>query len=77
MKTMKKILILMLGILNIINCLAGTKKRDTNNNEGEMEKILFINGSPNRDGNTAALAKVLLEGRKYETIKLNDYRLNL
>ena len=25
----------------------------------EMEKILFINGSPNRDGNTAALAKVL------------------
>ena len=41
-----------------------------------MEKILFINGSPNRDGNTAALAKVLLEGRKYETINLNDYRLN-
>lgn len=76
MKTMKKILILMLGILTIINCLAGTKKSDSNNNEVEMEKILFINGSPNRDGNTAALAKVLLEGRKYETINLNDYRLN-
>ncbi|MGM9687598.1 MAG: flavodoxin family protein [Alloprevotella sp.] len=66
-----------------------------------MEKILFINGSPNRDGNrtnserrdqdflglsrvvseegkanTAALAKVLLEGRQYETLNLNDYRLN-
>lgn len=41
-----------------------------------MEKILFINGSPNRDGNTAALAKVLLEGREYETLNLNDYRLN-
>lgn len=54
---------------------AGTKS-DSNNNEVEMEKILFINGSPNRDGNTAALAKVLLEGRKYETINLNDYRLN-
>lgn len=26
MKTMKKILILMLGILTIINCSAGTKK---------------------------------------------------
>ena len=42
----------------------------------KMEKILFINGSPNRDGNTAALAKVLLEGREYETLNLNDYRLN-
>ena len=42
----------------------------------KMEKILFINGSPNRNGNTAALAKVLLEGREYETLNLNDYRLN-
>ncbi|MGN0033589.1 MAG: flavodoxin family protein [Candidatus Limimorpha sp.] len=52
-----------------------------NNNEQitddtKMEKILFVNGSPNRDGNTAALAKVLLEGREYETLNLNDYRLN-
>ena len=46
------------------------------NNEVKMEKILFVNGSPNRDGNTAALAKVLLEGRQYETLNLNDYRLN-
>lgn len=42
----------------------------------ETGKILFINGSPNADGNTAALAKVLLEGREYETLNLNDYRIN-
>ncbi|MGN0232650.1 MAG: flavodoxin family protein [Muribaculaceae bacterium] len=42
----------------------------------QSEKILFINGSPNRDGNTASLAKVLLDGLQYETINLNDYRLN-
>lgn len=37
--------------------------------------ILFINGSPNRNGNTAALAAALLEGRKYETLNLTDYRI--
>ena len=40
------------------------------------EKILFVNGSPNRDGNTATLAKELLEGKEYETIALTDYRIN-
>ncbi len=50
---------------------------EANNNEDTtMEKILFINGSPNRDGNTAALAKILLEDRQYETINLNDFRIN-
>lgn len=39
-------------------------------------KILFVNGSPNKDGNTAALAKVLLAGKDYETINLPDYRIN-
>lgn len=76
MKTMKKLIMLMLGMLTIINCSAGTKNSDYNNNEVKMERILFINGSPNRDGNTAALAKALLEGRQYETLNLNDYRLN-
>lgn len=74
---MKRLFILMLGMLSIINCSAGTRNSNSNeSNEVKMEKILFINGSPNRDGNTAALAKVLLEGRQYETINLNDYRLN-
>lgn len=36
-------------------------------------KILFINGSPSKNGNTAALAKELLKGREYETINLTDY----
>lgn len=37
--------------------------------------ILFINGSPNRDGNTAALAKRLLAGKAYDTLHLVDYKL--
>lgn len=59
------------------NCKSANEKQTaTTNKEEKMEKILFVNGSPNRDGNTAALAKVLLEGRQYETLNLNDYRLN-
>ena len=38
-------------------------------------KILFINGSPNKEGNTAALAKALLSGKEYETLNLTDYRI--
>ena len=37
--------------------------------------ILFINGSPNKNGNTAALAKKLLDGREYETLDLVDYKV--
>lgn len=35
--------------------------------------ILFINGSPNKNGNTAALAAELLQGREYKTLHLTDY----
>ena len=35
--------------------------------------ILFINGSPNRNGNTAALAAELLKGKEYKTLNLTDY----
>lgn len=38
--------------------------------------ILFINSSPNRNGNTARLAKVLLAGKDYETLQLMDYRID-
>lgn len=38
-------------------------------------KILFINGSPNKKGNTAALAETLLKGKEYETLNLTDYRI--
>lgn len=36
---------------------------------------LFINGSPNKNGNTAALAAALLKGRTYETLNLTDYTI--
>lgn len=39
-------------------------------------KILFVNGSPNKDGNTVALAERLLKGKEYETLNLVDYRIN-
>ena len=38
-------------------------------------RILFINGSHNKTGNTAQLAEKLLGGRKYETLNLTDYRI--
>ena len=38
-------------------------------------KILFINGSPNKNGNTAALAAELLKGKAYETLNLTDYTI--
>lgn len=34
--------------------------------------ILFVNGSPNRDGNTAALAAELLNGKPCDTLQLTD-----
>ena len=37
--------------------------------------ILFVNGSPNKNGNTAALAAALLKGKEYETMNLTDYRI--
>ena len=37
--------------------------------------ILFINGSPNKNGNTAKLAAELLKGLEYETLNLTDYTI--
>ncbi|MBQ6608837.1 MAG: NAD(P)H-dependent oxidoreductase [Oscillospiraceae bacterium] len=37
--------------------------------------ILFINGSPEENGNTAALAKTLLAGRDYETLNLSEVKV--
>ena len=37
--------------------------------------ILFINGSPNKNGNTAALAAELLKGKDYEPLNLTDYTI--
>jgi multimeric flavodoxin WrbA len=38
--------------------------------------ILFINSSPNKNGNTAGLAKVLLKNCDYKTLDLCNYRIN-
>lgn len=37
--------------------------------------ILFINGSPRKNGNTAALAAALLKGHDYQTLNLTDYTI--
>lgn len=37
--------------------------------------ILFMNGSPNKKGNTARMAEVLLSDREYQTLNLVDYKL--
>ena len=38
-------------------------------------RTLFINGSPNANGNTAALARELLAGRDYETVQLGTTKV--
>lgn len=71
---------LIMSVSAILLFFAGAScKANTNNetiNKDMSKKILFINGSPNRDGNTADLTKVLLEGYDYETLNLCDYRIN-
>ncbi len=57
-------------------CKSSNSKNMKQANTQQTENILFVNGSPNRDGNTAALAKELLDGKEYETITLTDYRIN-
>lgn len=37
--------------------------------------ILFINGSPNKNGNTVALTKKLLKDQNYQSLHLVDYKI--
>lgn len=37
--------------------------------------ILFINGSPNKNGNTVTIAKELLKGKTYQSLHLVDYKV--
>ena len=37
--------------------------------------ILFINGSPNKDGNTARLARELIGDRPYEQLNLAEHKV--
>ena len=40
-----------------------------------MMKTLFINGSPNKSGQTVRLAETLLSGKTYDTIHLVDCKI--
>lgn len=40
-----------------------------------MKRILFVNGSPDRNGHTAAMAQRLLSGKEYSTLNLIDYKI--
>lgn len=66
----------LLMIVSGASCKENKGDKIMNNNSNKSEKILFINGSPRENGNTAALAKTLLEGHDYETLMLTDYRIN-
>lgn len=46
------------------------------NNFRMKTKILFINGSENRDGNTSHMAKELLGNIPYDQLNLVDYRVD-
>lgn len=77
---MKKIMSLLAALLIAsagTACNAKTSAGTEGKQAAKTEKILFVNGSPNRNGNTAALAKVLLGGKEYETLQLTDYRINV
>lgn len=37
--------------------------------------ILFINGSPNKNGNTVALVEKAADGRQYNSLHLVDYKI--
>lgn len=75
---MKRFLFLFAMLLLVLGNTAIKATNITSNDKQQntLEKILFINGSPNPNGNTAALAKTLLNGLEYETLNLTDYRIN-
>ena len=74
---MKRILTFCVMLLMLaIGATCKTNNKSMNKQTDKQEKILFINGSPNKDGNTARLTKTLLEGKEYETLNLTDYRIN-
>ena len=41
-----------------------------------MEKILFINSSPNRDGNTYRIGEELLKDKEHDVLQMADYRIS-
>lgn len=89
MKTSKMTLIGFLAIF-LVACSSSQTFRDTKvtkenrsvsldqKKEGksmENSKIIFINASRNKDGNTVKMAEKLLEGIEYDQINLMDYTI--
>ena len=40
-----------------------------------MEKILFMNSSPNRDGNTSRIGEELLKDKEHDVLQMSDYKI--
>lgn len=72
---MKKIIAMCTALLLFVTgvcCKNNNENMSKMDNNDKTEKILFINGSPQVNGNTAALVKTLLEGFNYETLMLTE-----
>ena len=41
-----------------------------------MEKILFMNSSPNREGNTYRIGQELLKDKDHDVLQMADYRIS-
>ena len=41
-----------------------------------MEKILFVNSSPNKDGNTYRIGEELLKDKEHDVLQMADYRIS-
>ena len=39
-----------------------------------MEKILFMNSSPNRNGNTYRIGEELLKDKEHDVLQMADYK---
>lgn len=76
---MKKIIVMLIALFFVTTGAFGKNgaEGEKTMEKGNTEKILFINGSARKDGNTAHLAEALLEGHDYETLTLPEYRINV
>lgn len=66
-----------MGCASSSNSSANNINISQNNRDFQMKtKILFINASENRDGNTSHMAKQLLGDMPYDQLNLVDYRVD-
>ena len=41
-----------------------------------MEKIIFMNGSPNKSGNTFRIGEEILKGVDHDVLQMSDYKVS-